>query len=70
MQVNVNSLTQQPIPKLMIDTIRNQLKENILASVKTMIDEVNDRMHQYTDTKIEDVNKKINNSKKAMYARK
>lgn len=66
-QNNVNSFVQQPISHTLIDTIRKQLTEEILANTRSLIEYQTEKTHNLIDEKITETRNQINNAKRFMY---
>ena len=66
-QNNVNAFVQQPISYTLIDTIRKQLTEEIMANTRSIIEFQADKTNHLIDEKTIETRNMINNAKKFMY---
>jgi len=66
-QNNVMLFTQQPVSHTIIDTIRRQLTEEIMANTRAIIDEQTTITHNLIETKNTEVRGMINNVKRFAY---
>lgn len=66
-QNNVNTFVQQPISHTLIDTIRKQLTEEIMANTRAIIEFQTDKTNQLIEEKNIEIRHLINNAKKFMY---
>lgn len=64
---NVNTFTQQPISHSVIDAIRKQLSDEIMANVTNLMEVQNEKTTKLIDDKTTETIKLINNAKKFMY---
>lgn len=67
LQTNLTSYVQQPISHTLIETIRKQLTDEILANTKEIIDARSSEILHIVDEKIDETRKQINNTKKFMF---
>jgi hypothetical protein len=66
-QNNVNAFVQQPISHTLIDTIRKQLTEEILANTRSIIEFQTDKTNRLIEEKNMETRNMINNAKRFMY---
>lgn len=66
-QNNVNAFVQQPISHTLIDTIRKQLTEEIMANTRSIIEFQTDKTNRLIEEKNIETRNLINNAKRFMY---
>ena len=67
LQSNVNVFIQQPISHTLIDSIKKQLTDDILSTVKSLMTEQKEETQLLLEEAIKETRAQINNSKKFMY---
>lgn len=67
LQNNLTAYTNQPMSHTLIDTIRKQLTEEIMANTKALIDSQEEKMKQLIDEKNNETRLLVQNVKKFMY---